>query len=417
MKLCMFCMIISLVGCAKTYHSVVRPTIMLAGLPIRLTVDAVKYPVGVVMQKRGDTTPFLQPLTIQHEHRKIVIGNAQRKDSFTIAVKADGSMWSWGQCANGELGLGLLNDTKLTPVKIEIQKSIVAVEAGRSHVLALTNSGEVFGWGRNEFGQLGEMASTSIPAKIEGLENIIAISANENFSLALDHQGKVYAFGKNAAIFNEADFRQSHFKPIVVYQDPNIAKIGTLWKSFGVYAITKNGEVILWDSEKNWLVKAASDYVGKDNSIPLVNPRITLSQPIVDVAFSSRATYYFLLADGSILAKGWQASTKNSFANNQDERSQFLKVKNLGHIVNVESSTEGLALDDKGKVWTWGHKIGVSSWVGLYRKSYLTRQPSIDNIVQIYRYYPSYIALTKEGDVYEWGIPKKPPSKISWQWK
>ena len=50
MKLCFFCMIISLVGCAKTYHYVVRPTIMLAGLPIRLTIDAVKYPVGVVMQ-------------------------------------------------------------------------------------------------------------------------------------------------------------------------------------------------------------------------------------------------------------------------------------------------------------------------------------------------------------------------------
>lgn len=162
------CLIILLSGCSKTYHYAVRPTIMLAGLPIRLTVDAVKYPVGIIMQKHGNTSPLSQPLTIQHEHRKIIIGNAQRKDSLTIAVKADGSMWSWGQCVNGELGFGLLNDTKLTPTKIEIQSNIVAVEAGRNHIIALTNSGEVFGWGKNEFGQLGAMASTSIPSKIEG---------------------------------------------------------------------------------------------------------------------------------------------------------------------------------------------------------------------------------------------------------
>ncbi|MBK7299997.1 MAG: hypothetical protein IPI79_06100, partial [Moraxellaceae bacterium] len=100
-------------------------------------------------------------------------------------------------------------------------------------------------------------------------------------------------------------------------------------------------------------------------------------------------------------------------------QTNFLRVKNVGHIVNLASNSNGLALDDKGRIWNWNHSVAVSEWIGIYRKYYLSVKPSIKDVVRIYSYYPTSFALTKNGDVYAWEKyqDKKAPYKLSWQWK
>ena len=129
-------------------------------------------------------------------------------DKFIIVQNATGEIWGWGDNSNGVLGNARDEATGSTnianPVKIELPDTVIskAVSAGANHVLALGSDGGVYAWGNNEYGQLGidnGGTSQTSPTLIESLKDktVIAVSAGRNFSLVLTEGGKVYSFGAN----------------------------------------------------------------------------------------------------------------------------------------------------------------------------------------------------------------------------
>jgi alpha-tubulin suppressor-like RCC1 family protein len=66
------------------------------------------------------------------------------------------------------------------------------------HALARTTAGELWSWGSNWFGQLGDGTSNNIgvtPAKVPGLQKITSIAAGGGFSLAMRSDGTVWKWG------------------------------------------------------------------------------------------------------------------------------------------------------------------------------------------------------------------------------
>lgn len=65
-------------------------------------------------------------------------------------------VFGWGYNGSGQLGIGN-NSNQLTPVKLNELTGIVIsnLVCGFSHTLALSDSGVLYGWGLNSFGQLG----------------------------------------------------------------------------------------------------------------------------------------------------------------------------------------------------------------------------------------------------------------------
>src|ERR1017187_3334127 len=114
----------------------------------------------------------------------------------TIAVKNDGTVWTWGNNSYGQLGSGTTYD-RLTPFSIIGVSSVVAVAAGQYHSLALTSGGIVWAWGYNGYGQLGDGTTTerTSPVQVILLTNVVAIAAGQNFSLALKSDGTVWTWG------------------------------------------------------------------------------------------------------------------------------------------------------------------------------------------------------------------------------
>jgi len=78
---------------------------------------------------------------------------------------------------------------------------VISVAAGAYHTTVLTVDGDVYTWGWNDFGQLGDSTQTKsrIPKKVEVLDNIqvVAVAAGSYHSLALTANGRVYSWGKN----------------------------------------------------------------------------------------------------------------------------------------------------------------------------------------------------------------------------
>jgi len=72
---------------------------------------------------------------------------------YTAAIKADGSLWTWGRNDFGQLGDGT-TESRAAPVKI--MDDIIFVFAGTSHAMAIKTDGSLWGWGENQYGQLGD---------------------------------------------------------------------------------------------------------------------------------------------------------------------------------------------------------------------------------------------------------------------
>ena len=131
---------------------------------------------------------------------------------FTVALKADGTVWTWGLNRAGQLGIANSTPQAVLPQKVtkyeskyqgEIFefKNIIKIAAGTDFALALDADGNVYSWGLNSYGQLGYSnyyyGSRNMPIKITAISSIVDIKAGDSFALALDADGRVYSWGRN----------------------------------------------------------------------------------------------------------------------------------------------------------------------------------------------------------------------------
>jgi alpha-tubulin suppressor-like RCC1 family protein len=128
----------------------------------------------------------------------------------TCAVTTDGAVKCWGWNAAGQLGDGTTID-RSSPVDVgpptnagaSVQRSLKvrSVMAGGRHTCALTIEGDVWCWGRNQEGQLGDgtTASRATPDDVGGLGGEASmVSTGGNFTCALLRTGDVQCWGHNA---------------------------------------------------------------------------------------------------------------------------------------------------------------------------------------------------------------------------
>ena len=119
---------------------------------------------------------------------------------YSLALKNDGTVWTWGSNNNGQLGDGTTTQ-RTTPVQVTgLSGTVVAIAAGSGHSLALKNDGTVWAWGANYYGELGDGTTTqrTTPVQVTGLSGtVVAIAAGSNHSLALKSDGTVWAWGWN----------------------------------------------------------------------------------------------------------------------------------------------------------------------------------------------------------------------------
>ncbi|MFF2807951.1 RCC1 domain-containing protein [Streptomyces sp. NPDC058000] len=118
---------------------------------------------------------------------------------FSLALMEDGTVWSWGNGARGQLGTG---DRKSESVPQEVKglDHIAEVAAGCHHGLARTEDGAVWTWGDNLKGQLGDgtgKASSDAPVKARWLRDIRKITAGGDHSFAIRNDDTVYGWGEN----------------------------------------------------------------------------------------------------------------------------------------------------------------------------------------------------------------------------
>jgi alpha-tubulin suppressor-like RCC1 family protein len=123
------------------------------------------------------------------------------------ALLADGSYWNWGLNNLGQLGIGTTQNSEVAK-KVTLGASVTQVFEGGSsttngQTLAELSTGEVVGWGADQYGQL---CSGTTPARVTEPEQIVPpsgvtwsfVTSAGATSYAIDSAGNLWGCGTNA---------------------------------------------------------------------------------------------------------------------------------------------------------------------------------------------------------------------------
>src|SRR6185437_8872513 len=116
----------------------------------------------------------------------------------TVALKSDGSVWTWGANYVGQLGRE--RDGTATPLQVPGVSDVVAIAAGYEHTVVLKRDGTVWAWGLNDSGQLGngtiapQFSGSSTPSLVVGLTGVVQVATGVRNTLARKADGTVWAW-------------------------------------------------------------------------------------------------------------------------------------------------------------------------------------------------------------------------------
>lgn len=117
-------------------------------------------------------------------------------DRHSCAVTGTGDLFCWGDNAEGQLGDGTTSPSTV-PVAVASADTFTAVEAGGAHTCALTVDGDALCWGANGLGQLGDGTTTgsSSPVAVSGGITFTSLSAGLRHTCGINQMDLAYCWG------------------------------------------------------------------------------------------------------------------------------------------------------------------------------------------------------------------------------
>ena len=131
---------------------------------------------------------------------EISAGYETATGAFCMAINSSGELYAWGDPVYGSLGLNINTpELKSSPVQVGALTNWSKVAAGAAHTLAVKSDGTLWSWGRGAFGRTGhnDEVDRSSPVQIGSDTDWADVSASYH-SLALKTDGTLWAWGIGA---------------------------------------------------------------------------------------------------------------------------------------------------------------------------------------------------------------------------
>nr|XP_008109241.1 PREDICTED: probable E3 ubiquitin-protein ligase HERC6 [Anolis carolinensis] len=254
-------------------------------------------------EKRSYGPELIQAL----ETQKVVHVSCGKEHSLAVCNK--GRVYSWGAGTFGQLGTGELGD-RLIPKTINAlsKYKVIQVACGHDHSIALTNDGRIFSWGQNIHGQLGlgkDISSQASPQQVSALDGIplAQVAAGGAHSFALSLSGVVYGWGRNNAHqlgLSQAKPKEQIFKP---YSIAALRSLDVAFVSCGAEhtaVLTQNGSVYTFGDD------SAGQLGRNSSSSPKFGPQKVewIDGPVSLLACGSYHTLVRISTSGQLLSFG-----------------------------------------------------------------------------------------------------------------
>lgn len=264
----------------------------------------------------------------------------ERDFVHSVALKKDGTVWTWGSNFSGQLGITSISDESNhpTPTKVKYIGNVSAISAGGSHTVALKKDGTVWAWGSNYYGQLGDgtLDSRRNPVQVKGIKGVVAISAGARHTLALKKDGTVWAWGDNRN--SQLGINSAISQKTTPVQIPMVADITKI--DAGYYdnvVLKRDGTAWAWGGADYYSFYGWEPYQFKG---------------VEDIRQVSSGSGKVLAVkkDGTVWR--WE---RNSINGGDQEKFITKQVEGLNDVISVFSGAgHDLAIKSDKTVWAWG---------------------------------------------------------------
>lgn len=157
----------------------------------------------------------------------------------SAAITESGDLYMWGSNEYGQLGNGTTTDSD-TPIKI--MSNVSSLSLGNVHSAAITKSGDLYMWGYNYYGQLGNGTTTDSNTPVKIMSNIASLCLGSNHSAVVTKSGDLYMWGWNYLRQLGDGTTTDSNTPLKIMSDVSSVSLGDYHSA----AITKSGDLYTW---------------------------------------------------------------------------------------------------------------------------------------------------------------------------
>jgi uncharacterized repeat protein (TIGR02543 family) len=355
--------------------------------------------------------------------------------SYSSVLSSTGRVFTWGRNEYGELGDGPITDRAVpseitSRFNLAVGDKIIKIYIDYEHSAAISSSGRVFTWGRNDSSQLGNQdpnkANKSIPTEItssfnlNSADKIISLSLGWDHSAAISSSGRVFTWGSNYFGQSGNGYSINRAVPTEI-TNQFILPIGDkiVATSLGAYhssAISSSGRVFTWGLNK---YGELGDSTTTNKLTPIeITPRFKLETgDKIFVMHLSTVSSFAISSTGRVFSWGFNPVGGLGDGTSLDKKvpTEITPRFNLNtndKIISISSSGDNTsALSSTGRVFTWGlnkyGEMGDNTNIGKSTPTEITfrfdKVAATEKIISIANGYYHSSAISSTGRIFMWG--------------
>ncbi|MCP3102291.1 Ig-like domain-containing protein [Myxococcus sp. K15C18031901] len=290
--------------------------------------------------------------------------------NFATALTADGSVWTWGENSDSQLGQGAApveGETRaldITPryaaTRVPGISGAVAVAPGFRHTLVLLEDGTVRAFGNNANGQLGDgtVVAKDYPVVVRGLTDVVKVLGGSMHSAALKRDGTVWVWGRNdyGNLGNGVADGDSHPLPSQV---PGVTDVVDIANGRDhLLAVHTDGTVSAWGLDVSGQLGLGFISPGTESATPVKVKNVTQARAV----FANGNYSFARLADGSLMA--WGQNFNGQLGLGVSEQTHPEPTASSAQVAPLSSmgmgATHVIAVRKDGSVFAWGWNLNGS---------------------------------------------------------
>jgi alpha-tubulin suppressor-like RCC1 family protein len=328
---------------------------------------------------------------------------------LSAAATTGTSLYAWGYNNAGQLGDGTGTDDH-SPEMITLASGVTAtaISAGTYDSLAIGSDGNLYAWGYNNAGQLGDGTTTdrNSPELITLAPGVTptAIAAGAFHSLAIGSDGRLYAWGSNDQGELGDGTTTEHDSPEVITLASGVTPTAIAAGYYHSLVIGSDGNLYAWGYNE---IGQLGDGTTTEHDSPEV---ITLASGVTPTAIS--AVYYHSMAigsDGNLYAWGDNIYAQLGDGTTTNRLSPEVITLALGVTPTTISAggLSSLAIGSDGNLYAWGEngngQLGDGTTTSRGSPERITLASGVTPTAEISAGYDHSLDVGSDGNLYAWG--------------